>query len=130
MHEPRSIVIRPLTGDELHAARVLARADRSFAATALEAARLRFLSERMRGHLDPEASLGLDLIEASVLMRLARMPLVDDPAVRRKAALFRCRCADAADDNLAAMLDAALRADEGRLAVGRSPGMRPARARA
>lgn len=129
MHEPRSIVIRPLTMDELHAARLLARTDRSFAATTLEAARLRFLSERMRGRLDPEASLGLDLLEAGVLTRLARMPLFDDRAVRQKASLFRCRCAAAADDNLAAMLEAALRADEARLAVGHGRGQRPARDR-
>ena len=64
-----------------------------------------------------EASLGVALMEADLLMCLARVPAADERQFRLRAALFRCVQPDIDGTNLAAMLMAALHADAVRLGL-------------
>ncbi len=117
MHAHTTYKVDPMSPEERHALRLLARSDRSFDAVAGRACRLGFLSASLLGLLDPEAALGLALAEAEALLALARLPARTPAELRIKDALFRSwRSAARHDVNLAAMLEAAHAADAGRLA--------------
>ena len=112
-----SYAVEALQPGEEHAWRLLARTDRSFDVMAERACRLGFLSASLHLRLDPEASLGLRLLEADALSALARTPAETTMQGSTKAALFRSRSHRVTDDtHLAAMLRAACASDADRLA--------------
>lgn len=110
-----SFAFRPLDGEELTAVRAVARVDRGFDALVAAIVRVQFLRAAMGRALGWRGERGLALVELFLLFLLGLAPAAHDDQLRTKALLFRCGSEE--DDNLGAMLCAALEADCVRLGV-------------